>query len=69
MILLQWQHQLMLHKESRSQKEFQRVWLAFEADAAQHKVLVGEMANCLHLASFVLQRDITFTHTPVADGL
>ena len=61
MILIQWQHQLILHRESRSQKEFQRVWLAFEADAAQHKSLVGEMANCIHLFSFATQKDITST--------
>lgn len=50
-VLLQWQHHLMLNKEGRSHKEYQRFWLAFEADAAQHKSLVGEMTDCIHLFS------------------
>lgn len=50
-VLLQWQHHLMLNKEGGSHKESQRFWLAFEADAAQHKSLVGKMTDCIHLFS------------------
>ena len=50
--LIQRQDELMQHRERRSQKEFQRAWLAFEADAAEHKSLVGEMTDCIHRFSF-----------------
>jgi hypothetical protein len=52
--LIRKQDELMLHRERRSQKEFQRDWLACEADAAQYKSLVGEMTCCVHLFSFAV---------------
>lgn len=47
--LIRRQDEVMLHRERRSQKEFQRDWLACEADVAQHKSLVGELTNCVQI--------------------
>lgn len=54
--LMRKQDEMMFHRERTLYKDFQRDWLACEADAAPYKSLVGKMTDCIRIFKFAIHR-------------